>query len=207
MDKYAREIVAIAKQLEEIEASERQAGLFDIFKTKMSQDAAGNVEDCLKGLQSNIEETFSTWIVGDMSYIKKKLSPLRKTQAEGRDGKGLANFYTTFAEWFMKAYKALDPGIKNFFKSKKAKDVLDLMKNWASEEGDKKQISKKLEQLMRNLDNQIKEMIKKTKDLGIGLNLQDPDDIKTLNKLLNVKVFDDAASSVTPQVTETPAAE
>lgn len=202
MDKYAREIVDIAKQIEKIEASERQAGLFDIFKTKMSQDAAGNVEKCLKGLQSNIEETFSTWIVGDMSYIKNKLSPLRKTQAEGRDGKGLANFYETFATWFSKAYKALDPGVKNFFKSKKAKDVLDLMKNWANESGDKKQISEKLRKLMENLKSQIDEMVQKTKDLGIGLNLQNPDDLKTLSKLLGEDTFEDASKAINPQVTE-----
>ena len=192
MDRLAKQIVQIANEIAEIEKNEemektasinREAGFFtNLFNKGVTEQSSDQIISCLNDMENDIKPCFASLLTGKMDEIKKKIQPLKK-------GKETNEFYDSIAKWCQSAYKGLPKGLQTFFKTKNVREIIDLQEDWKQakdENGDAKAQKQKFATQLGKLRDQfvakIQQIKKDVKKAGVGVNVQNEDDLALLNE-------------------------
>ena len=131
MDKYASEILLIAKELQEIEKNEKQvqasvktAGWFTkMFAKGMTEESKKKVEKAVETLtQNDCEDAMLCILKKDLNSIKVALKALQKTKETNE-------WYDIFVNWFDDCMEKLPKSVINKAKQMDNKQIKDDLKN------------------------------------------------------------------------------
>lgn len=131
MNKVAKEILLIAKELQEIEKNEKQvqasvktAGWFTkMFAKGMTEESKKQIETAVQTLTTNdCENAMLCILKQDLNSIKAALKVLQKTKETNE-------WYDTFVNWFDDCMKKLPKSVINKAKQMDNKQIQDDLKN------------------------------------------------------------------------------
>ena len=152
MDKYASEIIAIAKQLEEIEnmdtaqtktASVKVAGWFTkLFSKGMNEQSKEKCEQVVELLDGT--ETLCLLMLGKVNDLDSIMQPLKKT-------KELNEVYDKFMKFFKQVYNSFPKSVINKAKDMNDNDLIAQIKQDKTLQGVAKQFDQAMEVLKKDL--------------------------------------------------------
>lgn len=187
MDRLAKQIVQIANEIAEIEKNEemektasinREAGWFtNLFNKGVTENSADQIIKILDGMTTDIKPCFASLLTGKMDEIKKRIEPLKK-------GKETNEFYDSIAKWCQECYKNLPKGLQTFFRTKNVREIIDLQEQWLKnkKKPQQQQFATKMKNLRDQFTAKIEQIKKDVKKAGIGVNVQNEDDLALLNE-------------------------